>query len=74
MIKTMSTNSHLPDPATPDDQTDTPTDRRCVARIEEYDDAPDECTLYPADATPSELPTTWISAKEGSYVSLDEMR
>ncbi|MFB6252399.1 MAG: hypothetical protein ABEI27_12080 [Halobellus sp.] len=70
----MSTNSHLPDPAASDDQADTPTARRCVARIEEYDDAPDVCTLYPADATPLELPTTWISAKEGSYVSLEEMR
>ena len=72
----MSTHPHLPDPTAPDDSDDriAAEDRRCVARIETYDDAPDECTLYPADATSAELPTTWLSAKEGSYVSLAEMR
>jgi hypothetical protein len=46
----------------------------CVARIERYDDAADECTIYPAEATAEELPTTWITAKSGSFVSLESMR
>jgi hypothetical protein len=39
-----------------------------------YDDSPDECTIFPADATDEELVTTWMTAEAGSYVSLDEMR
>ena len=45
-----------------------------LARVEEYDGDPDECTIYPANATATELPTTWVSAEAGSFVSLDEMR
>ncbi|MBB6647015.1 DUF7511 domain-containing protein [Halobellus ruber] len=45
-----------------------------VARIEPYEDAPDECTIYPANATADALTTTWISAREGSFVRLDAMR
>jgi hypothetical protein len=44
------------------------------AEIVEYDDAPDECTIYPADAQEWELMTRWITAREGSYVDLEEMR
>jgi hypothetical protein len=45
-----------------------------VARIESYDDAPDECTIHPADAPADALTTTWITAREGSFVRLDAMR
>lgn len=34
-----------------------------------YDDKPDECTLHPSEPTDRECTTTWITAKEGSYVS-----
>ncbi|SFG59584.1 hypothetical protein SAMN04488063_2530 [Halopelagius inordinatus] len=44
------------------------------ATVVSYDDEPDECTIYPADATEDELVTTWISAKSGSYVSLADAR
>lgn len=44
------------------------------ATVVSYDDEPDECTIYPADATDEELVTTWISAKSGSYVSLADAR
>ncbi|SEP21566.1 hypothetical protein SAMN04487948_12223 [Halogranum amylolyticum] len=44
------------------------------AEITEYDDSPDECTVYPADAEEWELMTRWITAREGSYVDLEEMR
>lgn len=35
---------------------------------------PAECTIYPFDAPDFELVTQWITAGEGSFVSLDEMR
>lgn len=41
------------------------------ATIVEYEDAPDECTIYPSDTAGVERMTTWISAKEGSYVDLE---
>jgi hypothetical protein len=44
-----------------------------IAVVEEYDDGPDECTIYP-DGDTRRLLTEWISAEEGSFVSLDEMR
>lgn len=43
------------------------------ARIEQYDDAPDICTIYSA-LNRTTVRTTWISAKEGSYLSLEEAR
>ena len=47
---------------------------RYDAEIVRYDDAPDECTIYPADTEEWDLLTTWISAAEGSYVELAAMR
>ena len=43
--------------------------------VERYDDAPDECTIFPRSASP-EFPrtTTWLTAQEGSYCSLEENR
>jgi hypothetical protein len=78
----MATDSHLPDVDAADAEHDDPADdaettlrsRAYVARIEAYDDAPDECTIYPEDADADELPTTWVSAESGSYVSLEAMR
>ncbi|KAB1194811.1 hypothetical protein GJR96_06970 [Haloferax sp. MBLA0076] len=48
-------------------------DLEYTAIVAPYDDAPDECTIFPAGLSEDELVTTWISAQEGSYVSLDEM-
>jgi len=79
----MATDSHRPDSAragavdspvsgpTPDPD---PSEPVRVARVESYDDAPDECTIHPADATADTLTTTWITAREGSFVRLDTMR
>jgi len=33
-----------------------------------------ECTLYPRDCAEEALVTRWLTAQEGSYVSLDGMR
>ncbi len=38
------------------------------------DGRPDECTIFPLDVNEAELVTTWISAEEGSFVALEEMR
>ncbi|MFC7130850.1 DUF7511 domain-containing protein [Haloferax chudinovii] len=49
-------------------------DDELVAIVAPYDDAPDECTIFPAGLTDDELLTTWLSAQEGGYVALAEMR
>ena len=43
--------------------------------VEEYDDAPDECTIFPRVAS-EDLPrtTAWLTAQEGSFRSLEECR
>lgn len=41
--------------------------------VVEYEDSPDECTIYPLETSEMELMTTWISAKEESYVDLDSV-
>lgn len=40
----------------------------------ENDDAPDECAIFPCEATENELLTTWVTAQEGSYVDLESIR
>lgn len=40
------------------------------ATVVEYEDAPDECTIFPRGVSGVERMTTWISAEEGSYVDL----
>jgi hypothetical protein len=45
-----------------------------AAAVVPHDDAPDECTIFPVDVTEDRLVTTWVSAAEGSFVSLAEMR
>ncbi|UPW01416.1 hypothetical protein M0R88_04765 [Halorussus gelatinilyticus] len=57
---------------TDDPPSDRPADLRAV--VEERDDRPDECTLYPPDADDEALVAEWITAEEGSFVDLDEMR
>jgi len=41
-----------------------------LATVVRNGDAPDECTLHPANPTTKERTTVWITAKEGSYLSL----
>ncbi|SFR51033.1 DUF7511 domain-containing protein [Halogeometricum limi] len=45
-----------------------------VAAVVEYDDEPDECTIYPLHADEEERLTTWVSAKSDTYVDLEAMR
>lgn len=46
---------------------------RLQATVVEYEDGPDECTIYPNGVSEVERMTTWISATEGSYVDLDSV-
>ncbi|MHC3436660.1 DUF7511 domain-containing protein [Natrialbaceae archaeon A-gly3] len=40
----------------------------------ENEDAPDACTMYPRECSESEMATHWITALEGSYVALEDVR
>lgn len=44
------------------------------ATVVEYEDAPDECTIYPQDVSHWDRMTTWITAEEGSFVELESQR
>lgn len=44
------------------------------ADITEREHGPDECTIWPQNASGSALLTEWITAEAGSFVSLEEMR
>jgi hypothetical protein len=48
--------------------------QRVAARTIDPDDGPVECTLYPEGLTGYERMSTWITAREGSFVSLDDWR
>ncbi|WP_411964557.1 hypothetical protein [Haloferax sp. YSMS24] len=54
-------------------RTSPPDDLEYIAIVTPYDDAPDECTIFPTGLSEERLMTTWISAEEDSFVSLDEM-
>lgn len=47
---------------------------RLQHRIEERTQQPNVCTVYPVDIDEDKLMATWISAKEGSFVDLDDCR
>mgnify|MGYP000574834820 CR=1 FL=1 len=57
------------DRATPDASTPA-----LAAEVVVSQDGPAECTLFPADATGLARLTTWITAEEGSFVSLEDRR
>ncbi len=44
-----------------------------LAIVEEYDREPDQCTIYSVRDSET-MHTTWVSAAEGSYVGLEEVR
>jgi len=47
--------------------------RNFDAKIATYDNAPDECTIYPVNAD-EDRSTVWLTAQDGSYVSASAMR
>lgn len=44
------------------------------AIVEKYDNRPDQCTIFPSGSEGFERMSTWITAREGSYVDLQTMR
>lgn len=40
----------------------------------ELDSAPDECAIFPRDASDEQLLTCWITAQGGSFVDLESIR
>lgn len=46
----------------------------CLALIEEYEDAPDECTILPRVDSQPVSKATWVTAREGSYLALEDAR
>lgn len=44
------------------------------AIVEKYDDRPDQCTIFPSDEEGVKRMSTWITAREGSFVDLQTMR
>jgi hypothetical protein len=51
-----------------------PRELQLVAQIERRHRQPDLCTIYEPDADGLSRQTTWITAKEGSFVALDAVR
>lgn len=45
-----------------------------AAAVVEPADGPSECTLYPPDEPDAVILTTWMTAQEGSFVSLERAR
>ena len=50
------------------------TDDRFTATIVRYEDSPDECTIHPSRVDDNSRTTAWITALEGSFVSLSTCR
>lgn len=42
--------------------------------VVENENAPDECAIFPRDATEAELMTAWISAHDDGFLDLESMR
>ena len=59
----------LPTRATP---ADAPS--RLVAEIIVAEEGPAECTIFPPDAADDKCLTTWITAQQGSFMSIETMR
>lgn len=44
------------------------------SRLASTSDGTTECTIFPADLSPAERTTTWITAEEGSYLDVEAVR
>jgi hypothetical protein len=69
----------MPSPALPDDLRDeceaaAATPHPFASVVVPHDDDPDECTVFPIDVPETELMSQWITAEEGSFVPVHEMR
>jgi hypothetical protein len=48
--------------------------QRYRAIVDRYQSRPNQCTIFLSEGQEGELTSTWITAHEGSYVSLSLMR
>jgi hypothetical protein len=48
--------------------------RELRAVVERYEDAPDQCTIFPTGLDDHERMATWVSAREPSFVELEAVR
>jgi len=55
----------------PDHRADIPSLR---AVVERYEDAPNQCTIYPEESDDHERMATWITAQEPAFVDLAVVR
>lgn len=51
-----------------------PDDSYLTATVVEYEDEPDQCTIHPENVPEGQRTKEWISAKEGSYFILEDLR
>ncbi|RQG91667.1 hypothetical protein EA462_06895 [Natrarchaeobius halalkaliphilus] len=42
--------------------------------VVENDDDPDECAVFPTDATEAELRSAWVTARGDDFVDLESVR
>ena len=70
---TPGSRPHPDDAEAPDDQPESAADGRVLARVEAADDG-EECTLFPADAEPEDIVTTWVTAADDAFVDLADWR
>lgn len=62
---------------TPDTQRKRPVDETPIELEHvtiENEHAPDECAIFPREASEDELATNWLIANGGGFVSLESMR
>ena len=45
-----------------------------IAAVEQRDDGPDECTLFPCNTDGVDLMATWMTARGDAFVDLESMR
>jgi hypothetical protein len=64
-------SGHTGKPGERERRTETPD---LVAVVEEYEDARDHCTLYPAETSSVERMSTWLTGVGDAFVSREEMR
>lgn len=47
---------------------------RLHSKITHFRNQPAQCTIFPPESSSFDRPTTWISAKEGDFVALEDRR
>lgn len=51
-----------------------PEKAKFIATVVRYAAVPDECTIHPLNPSDDELMTSWVTALEGSFLALSDIR